>query len=200
MDPYQIVKDFEAALCNYAGSKYAVTTNACTNALMLALKWHSKEWPDEWICTIPAKTYCSVPMVIKQLGGNIRFEDREWIGEYWLDPYPVIDSARRFTHSMYQSGTFRCVSFHASKILGDTQGGAILHDNDEADVWLRRARFDGRTEGIAPKDDTFMLGYHCYMSPDVAARLLLKLYSLPKHNDDLPNDDYPDLSLQPLFQ
>ncbi|KKK53714.1 hypothetical protein LCGC14_3092000, partial [marine sediment metagenome] len=53
---------------------------------------------------------------------------------------------------------------------------------------------------LKPKDNSFILGYHCYMMPDVAARLLLKLYSLPKHNDDLPNDDYPDLSLQPLFQ
>jgi hypothetical protein len=51
----------------------------------------------------------------------------------------------------------------------------------EADAWLRRARFDGRTEGVAPKDDTFeQLGWHCYMSADVAAALLLKLHSLPQ--------------------
>jgi hypothetical protein len=62
-------------------------------------------------------------------------------------------------------------------------------------------RFDGRTEGIAPKDDHFQeLGYHCYLSADVAARLLLKLHSLPKHNEDLPNDDYPDLSAMEIFR
>lgn len=94
-----------------------------------------------------------------------------------------------------------CVSFHASKILGDTQGGAILHDDDEADAWLRRARFDGRTEGVAPKDDTFtQVGWHCYMSNDVAARLLLKLSVLPKDNAPLPNDDYPDLSKLEIFK
>jgi len=62
-------------------------------------------------------------------------------------------------------------------------------------------RFDGRTEGVAPISDNFReIGYHCYMSPDVASRLLLKLYSLPKHNDPLPNDDYPDLSEMEIFK
>ena len=129
---------------------------------------------------------------------------------YQLRPLPVWDSARRFSSKMYEcisqceagaTGQMVCVSFHASKILGDTQGGAILHDSYEADAWLRRARFDGRTEGVAPKDDTFtQIGYHCYMSPDVAARLLLKLYSLPLHNEPLPNDDYPDLSTLEIFK
>ncbi len=98
------------------------------------------------------------------------------------------------------SGYMMCVSFHASKTLGFNQGGAILHDSPEADAWLRRARFDGRTEGVSPKDDTFeQLGWHCYMSPDVAAGLLLRLHSLPRHNAPLPNDDYPDLSKLPIF-
>jgi pseudaminic acid cytidylyltransferase len=68
-----------------------------------------------------------------------------------------------------------CVSFHWSKTLGEfRQGGAILHDNEEADAWLRRARFDGRTEGVAPKDDTStLLGVALLHGPaDVAARLL----------------------------
>ena len=94
-----------------------------------------------------------------------------------------------------------CLSFHASKTLGDTQGGAILHDSPEADAWLRRARFDGRAEGVAPKDDTFTFaGWHCYMSPDIAARLLWKLASLPRHNEPLENDDYPDLSTMECFK
>jgi len=98
-------------------------------------------------------------------------------------------------------GGFHCVSFHASKILGDTQGGAILHDDPVADKWFRKARFDGRTEGVHPTDDTFdVLGYHCYMSPDVAARLFLKLSVLPKDNEDLPNDDYPALDQMEIFK
>jgi dTDP-4-amino-4,6-dideoxygalactose transaminase len=95
----------------------------------------------------------------------------------------------------------QCVSFHWSKTLGLSQGGAILHDNPEADAWLRRARFDGRTEGVDPKNDQVQYpSWHAYLSPEVAAHGLMKLSLLPKHNPDLPKSDYPDLSLIKAFQ
>lgn len=212
VNPYQAVRDFEAALCCYTGAKYAVTTNSCTMALLLAVKWHLTcargPWlgndyisPHSNIISIPKRTYISVPQSIIHAGGRPVFRDEEWVGSYQLKPLPVFDCARKFSSEMFRPGQMQCVSFHASKILGDTQGGAILHDNDEADAWLRRARFDGRTEGVAPKDDTFnQVGWHCYLSNDVAARLLLKLSVLPKHNEPLPNDDYPDLSKMEIFQ
>ena len=125
---------------------------------------------------------------------------------YQLRPFAVWDSARWFTSEMYLPGQMICLSHHAQKTLGDTQGGTILHDDPEADAWLRRARFDGRTAGVHPKDDTFnQRAWHCYLSPDVAARLLWKLSVLPKHNEPLPwgpgtDSDYPDLSLLPIFR
>ena len=207
-DPYQVVRDFESALCEYTGAKYAVTTNSCTMALLLAVAWHLwgkgglSEAPIPTLAIeIPSRTYVSVPMSIIHAGGLVSFQEEIWSGAYQLWPLPVWDCARRFTTDMYEDGSFQCVSFHASKILGDTQGGAILHDDDEADAWFRRARFDGRTEGIAPHLDRFdQIGWHCYMSNDVAARLLLKLHSLPKQNNNLPNDNYPDLSKMEIFK
>ncbi len=226
-DAYQVVRDFEAALCEYTGAPYAVTTSSCTMALLLAVAWHvrkwhaehdhaiqflhgsGKTWPD---VSIPKRTYVSVPMAIIHAGGKPTFRDQDWLGYYQLKPLPVFDCARWFSSNMFDGdppvrddggyqGNMLCVSFHASKILGDTQGGAILHDDDEADAWLRRARFDGRVEGVAPKDDSFThIGWHCYMSPDVAARLRLKLATLPRHNAPLPNDDYPDLSAMEIFR
>ena len=156
--------------------------------------------------SIPNRTYVSVPMAIIHAGGRPTFHDEDWRGCYQLTPLPVWDCARWFTSSMYYAWMkgnhqMQCVSFHASKTLGDTQGGAILHDNAEADAWFRRARFDGRAEGVAPKDDTgLILGWHCYLSPDVSARLLNKLHFLPRHNEPLPNDDYPDLSTLECFR
>lgn len=202
---YQVVRDFEAALCEYTGAKYAVTTNSCTSALMLAVAWHLKKSgvPAESRreVQIPKRTYVSVPMAIIHAGARPAFRDETWVGDYRLKPFPLWDSARLFTSDMYLRGQMQCVSFHASKTLGDTQGGAILHNDPGADAWLRRMRFDGRTEGIAPKDDKFAeIGWHCYMSQDVAARLMLKLSVLPKHNDPLPNDDYPDLSTMEIFK
>ena len=89
----------------------------------------------------------------------------------------------------------------ASQILGIGQGGAILHDNEEVDAWLRRARFDGRTEGVPASGDVpTHLGYHAYMMPRDAAEGLSRLAVLPKHNKDLPNDDYPDLGKIELFK
>jgi dTDP-4-amino-4,6-dideoxygalactose transaminase len=206
-DPYQVVRDFEAAVAAYTGAPFVVSVNSCTMALLLACSWVKYKHPkpahrDAWNwLEIPAKTYISVPMSIIHAGFNVVFRDEEWSGSYQLKPLPVWDSARRFTSSMYQPGQMQCCSFHSSKILADTQGGCVLHDNPEADAWLRKARFDGRTEGVSPKDDTFdMLGWHCYLSSDVAARLLLKLSVLPEVNSDLPNDDYPDLSKCEIFK
>lgn len=221
-DAFRVVRDFEAALCEYTGAPFAVAVNSCTMALLLAVRWHVMNAPDtleygveEWLAVeIPRRTYCSVPMSIIHAGGRPTFRDENWSGAYQLKPLPIFDSARKFTGGMYKYGVIdstgtsytrfpglmQCVSFHHSKILGDSQGGAILHDDPEADKWLRRARFDGRTEGVEPKDDDIMLGWHCYMSPDVAARLLWKLSKLPLHNEDLPNDPYPDLSTMECFK
>lgn len=228
VNPFQVVRDFEAALCDYTGAKYAVTTNSCTMALLLAVKWHLRDWhakkiipasPDEMASgsltvddvhvahrdrvrvEIPKRTYVSVPQSIIHAGGLPVFRDENWLGMYCLEPLPVWDSARYFTSSMFCSGTMQCVSFHASKTLGLEQGGAILHDDPEADAWFRRARFDGRTEGVAPKDDRFdMVGFHCYLNPSTAAQGILKLHSLSRHNEPLPNDDYPDLSKMEIFK
>lgn len=195
MKPFQVVKDFEAALCEYTGAPYAVTTNSCTMALFLCCKYLKVGE-----VSIPRRTYVSVPMSIIHAGGRVVFDDRAWDGAYSLNPFPIMDSARRFTSGMYCGGGFHCVSFHWNKILGIQQGGAILHSDKAADTWFRRARFDGRQEGVAPKDDDFpILGWHAYMSPEIAAAGLVRLSHLPKYNPDLPNDDYPDLSKIPLF-
>ena len=194
--PYQVVKDFEAAICDYTGAPYCVAVNSCTMALLLACKWHKVE-----TVAIPRHTYISVPQSIIHAGGKVAFGWNRWLGSYQLEPYPIWDSARRFTSNMYVRTQTHCLSFHASKILGIEQGGAILHDDRHADAFYRRARFDGRTECVAANEDTpSEIGYHCYMSPSVAAQGLLKLYSLPEHNDDLPTDDYPDLSEFDIFK
>lgn len=205
MNPYQVVKDFEQALCDYTGAKYAVTTTSCTMALLLACRWHyinrhpvPGHSPE--VVTIPNRTYVGVPMSAIHAGYDVEFVDVQWEGCYVLHPLRVYDFARLFTSGMFVGG-FVCVSFHWSKHLAIGQGGAILHDDDEADEWFRMMRFDGRKEGVAPKDQKdWVLGYHCYMSPRDAAEGLSRLAVLPKHNAPLPNDDYPDLSKLEIFK
>ncbi len=200
-NPHAVTKDFERALCDYTGAKYAVAVNSCTSALLLAVAWHLRDGIGLDRIEIPKRTYVSVPMSIIHAGGRVSFRDEDWTGAYQLKPLPVWDSARRFFSGMHMPGQMECVSFHASKILGIEQGGAILHDDYQADVWLRRARFDGRTEGVDPRDCVFdMIGWHCYINPGTAAQLLLKLYSLPRDNADLPNDPYPELDKIGIFK
>jgi dTDP-4-amino-4,6-dideoxygalactose transaminase len=233
-NPHAVTKQFEAELCAYTGAPYAVTTNSCTAALLLAVAWHFAEMQrkvDEKAraaghvlrmqalyppIEIPKRTYVSVPQSIIHAGGRPTFRDEDWRGGYELKPLDVWDCARLFTSGMYlgtpgpywctggfggRKGHMLCVSFHASKTLGLEQGGAILHGNPEADAWLRRARFDGRTEGVAPKDDTFtQVGWHAYLNPSTAAQGILRLHSLPRHNEPLQNDPYPDLSTMECFK
>ena len=225
MKPFQVVRDFEAALCEYTGAPFAVTTTSCTMALLLAVAWHFRsingQTPPPWEVEIPKRTYVGVPYAIREAGGRVAFRDEDWVGMYQLRPLPVWDSARWLTAGIYngatvlehrggpvrgqlraEPGTMICVSFHWSKTLGIQQGGAILHDNPAADEWLRRARFDGRAEGVAPSKDTFPLSraWHAYMSPETAAAGLVRLANLPRNNDPIPADDYPDLSEMAVFR
>lgn len=192
---YDVVDDFEKEIAKYTGAKYACVVNSCTNAILLACDYLKV---DE--VTIPNRTYVSVPMSIIHAGGKVKFHHKKWKGMYQLKPYPIWDSARLLTSGMYKKGQYICLSLHFAKTLNLGQGGVILHDNEKAQEWFKRARFDGRTEGVSPKDDNPTLGWHCYMSPRDAADALTRLHFLPKHNEPLPNDDYPDLSKLDLFK
>lgn len=180
---YEVVDQFEKEIAKYAGSKYACVVNSCTNALLLACAYHKvKE------VTIPKYSYISVPLSIHHAGGTVKFVDYEWQsdGIYQLAPYPIWDSARLLTSDMHADGEFDCISLHWGKTLNLGQGGVILHDDPKAQEYFIRARFDGRTPGVAPKDDKPIIGWHCYMSPKDAADALTRLHFLPKHNDPLP--------------
>ena len=207
MNIYQPVIDFEKAIAKYSGAPYACAVNSCTNALLLACAYNQvKE------VTIPKHTYIGVPMSIIHAGGAVKFEDREWQkdGFYRLSPYQIYDSARWTTGGIFKTirtgygymgqNHFFCLSLHWGKTLNLGQGGVILHDSKEAQEWFKKARFDGRTPGVHPKDDNPILGWHCYMSPRDAADALTRLHFLPKHNDPLPPDDYPDLSKMEVFK
>lgn len=230
-DPHKVTKDFEQALCDYTGAPYCVTTTSCTMALLLAVKWHLRNDPSVgfdsgWSqhgadpvrpsISIPKRTYVGVPMSIIHAGGRPTFRDEDWYGAYLLDPLPIWDSARRFRRGMYNSpswsqlgnddapwlgGEMVCLSFHWSKVLGIQQGGAILHADKHADAWLRKARFDGRTEGLAAHQSVYdVIGYHAYLSPEVAAAGLMRLSIIDPYAPDLPKSDYIDLSQLEIFR
>ena len=194
-DPFNAVRAFEAALAEYTGSKFAVSCTSCTDALLLCCAYLKVKEVE-----IPRYTYVGVGQAILNAGGKVTFRDEDWQGDYELKPHGIYDAARRFRAGMHRPGTLTCVSFHASKILGHSDGGAVLLDGEDAAAMLRRMRFDGRQEGVHPRHDTFVRGFHSYMAPSTAAALHRKLMHMPRENPDLPRSDYSDLSTAEIFK
>ncbi len=214
---FDIIKDLEYELCKYTGSTYCVVLNSCTNAIGICLEYAKDQDPEKAFratIRIPKFTYIGVPMQIKRAEYYIEFTEEDWEGEYQIQPYNIWDSARRFRKDMFHergSGqpvydlmdgkVYKCLSFHRTKILGHTQGGAIIHNDKEFQKYAEMMRFDGRTPGVlAQNEKPTVLGRHCYMDPETAAALLHNLMYLPDYNVDLPKDAYADLSQMDIFR
>ena len=203
---HKITAEFEKALCEYTGAPYAVALDNCSNALFLALTYEGIEGRE---ITIPVRTYPSVPCEIIHAGGRLRFlqySGKTLKGPYLLVGSSVVDSALRFTSGMYARGTFMCLSFTGPfKHLKLGKGGAILTDNRDAYLWLKRARFSGRAECSYHNDNFLYLGWNFYMMPEIAARGLLLMNQFydrdgkPIQNEDLELE-YPDLSRFEIYR
>jgi dTDP-4-amino-4,6-dideoxygalactose transaminase len=187
---------FEETVADYCGSKYAVSTDNCTDAILLCCEYLKvKE------VTIPSKTYLSVPQSIMHAGGIVKFKDYRWQGIYQLEPYPIWDAAKRFTSNMYIPGSFMCLSFHIKKHLKIGKGGMILTDDEEAAAWFRKGRYEGRGEVMYHEDNIIINGWNAYMTPEQAARGLMLMQNYPEHVEDLPEEPfYRDLREFDLFK
>lgn len=200
-NPYKIVQMFEEEVAYYTGATYAVAVSSCTDALLMACAYEKVK--DNKV-TIPKKTYISVPQSISHAGGIPVFEDIKWKGIYQLKPFPIYDSAKRFTSNMYISGTHMCLSFHLKKPLCIGKGGMILTDNKDAYDWFIKARYEGRCfdEGVTYQNDKIDIeGWNMYMTPEQAARGLWLLQHYPLHAEDqTENPDYRDITTFPLYK
>ena len=199
-NPYKIVKLFEEEVANYTGAPYAISVDNCTNAIFLVCKFLGVK-----DVTIPSKTYLSVPQSIMHAGGNVIFDKSDecnnWKGIYQLKPYPIYDSAKRFTSDMYIPNTFMCLSFHIKKHLKIGKGGIILTDNKEAVDWFRKARYEGRSEKLYHEDDIEMLGWNMYMTPQQASHGLALMQNYPDNVPDLDEyNGYRDLTEFSVFR
>ena len=202
---YKITEDFEKALADYTGAKYAVTLDNMSNGLFLALYYEhyvNKSIKTDTI-TIPNRTYPSVPCEIIHAGLKVDWDIQEGntiTGAYQLKGSNVWDSALTFTGDMYKKGSHMCVSFTGPyKHFKLSKGGAILTDDLKAYHWFKRARYSGRRECSYHDDNLDMIGWNFYMMPELAARgvlLMAQFYNMDgskKQNEDLTLP-YPDLS------
>jgi len=197
--PHEIVEMFEKEISQYAGSKYAIAIDCCTNGLFLCLKYVRREGN---VISIPKHTYISVPKQIINAGYKVFFEDREWKGIYQLEPFNVWDSAGRFTKNMYiGNNSLQVLSFQIKKRLPIGRGGVILTDDKKAYEYLTKIRYDGRDLNKSQlEDDITLFGYHMYMTPEDAARGLILFNQLNvEHEDTHSSESYKDITKNSIF-
>ena len=201
-DAWDAVDLFEKTIAEYAGSKFAVALDNCTDALFLCLKYLKCDEKDV-IIDIPKRTYVSIPMTIHNAGCRYRFKDLEWSGCYQLGSYPIYDSALRLTKGMYIQDSFQCVSFHRKKTLKLTKGGVILTNDESAAEWFKAMRCKGRHphKKVFYVDEKFdLMGWNMYMHPNDAAKAYLILKELPEHNQDAGgSQSYGDLTIHDVL-
>ena len=196
MNEWNIVREFEKEIADFAGSKYAVAVESCTFAIFLSCKWCGVG-----NVILPNHTYPGVPCAVIHAGGTVEFDDYRWRGAYQLFPFPIWDSAKRFRPWMYPKGSYYCLSFHAKKRIPIGRGGMILTDDKKFVNWARMAIRDGKQEGIPFHKQKFtILGWNAYMTPEQAARGLQLFHSNKCYDDLLEIPDYPDLSKMEIYK
>lgn len=193
--PYQVVQQFEEEIAKYAGAKYAVAVDSCTNALFLCCKYLKINQ-----AIIPSRTYCSVPCAIINAGATIDFEDIQWRQYYQIKPHNIYDAAGCFYRNMYIEQSYFCISFSSTKLINIGKGGMILTDDEESVKWFKMARYMGRHEVALDEDILEIIGWNMYMTPEQAARGLLLMSNVKDYNEPHHREIYPDLSVYKMYK
>jgi dTDP-4-amino-4,6-dideoxygalactose transaminase len=194
---FKIVEEFERAIADFYGAPFAVSTDSCTHAIELALRYQCIK-----STTCPAQTYVSIPMTLEKLGLDWSFTNTEWADYYYLGGTNIIDAAVYWKQNGYITNTMMCLSFQFKKHLNLVKGGAILVDNEQDYITLKKMSFDGRMPGNDWKQqDIDTLGYHYYMPIDTAS---LGLERLPQAIATIPrqwvSQEYPYLPNMKVFK
>ena len=192
---FESVKIFENKIAEFFGAPYAVAVDCCTHGLELCLRYNNIKH-----IKVPKHTYISVPFLANKLNIEFSWEEKEWSDYYYLTDN-IIDAAVLWKKNSYIPGTFMSVSFQFKKHLALGRGGIILTDNKKAAKTLKKMSFDGRHPDILWREqDIETVGYHYYMTPEIAE---LGLKKLPNAIKNKPTqwtiNDWPDLSKMKVF-
>ena len=136
-------------------------------------------------------------MVLYKLGLTVEFTDKTWVYEYQYGNTNVWDSARGLQEHMYRPGQMQCLSFGHSKRLEIGRGGAILLDNYNDYVVLKRMAYDGRDLNVKPWQNQvqWSVGYHYNMRLEDAAYATEMLRRRNLKTLESQAVQYPDVSV-----
>lgn len=193
------IKIFENKIAEFFGAPYAVAVDCCTHGIELCLRHQNTTK-----INVPKRTYLSVPMLANKMGIDLEWRDDDWERYYTLnyDDNRIIDAAVLWKKDSYIPGTFMCLSFQFQKHLSLGRGGAILCDNEEDAITLKKMSYDGRLPEIPWRDQNIKsYGYHYYMTPETAQ------LGLDKFDDAIKTKpkqwiitDWPDLTKMDVFK
>jgi dTDP-4-amino-4,6-dideoxygalactose transaminase len=196
---FETVKEFENKVAKFFGAPYAIAVDSCTHGIELCLRYQNIRK-----ISVPKRTYISVPFLANKMNIDLEWRDEVWSNYYKVNDTmkPIYDAAVMWEKDSYLFGSMMCLSFQFQKHLSLGRGGAILLDNEEDMIELKKMSYDGRLPNIPWREqdiDTF--GYHYYMTPETAQLGLDKL-------DDAINStpkqwvvtDWPDLTKMEIFK
>jgi len=194
---FNIIKKFEEEIASFFGSPYAVAVDCCTHSIELCLRYNNVKK-----IIIPKRTYLSVAFLGKKLDIDLDWKDEKWVDYYYLGGTNIIDAAVLWKSNSYIPKTFMCLSFQFQKHLSLGRGGMILTDDNNARSALKRMSYDGRNPEIPWREQNInSIGYHYYMTPEIAE---LGLEKLPNAIKNQPKqwvlEDWPDLKKMDIFK
>jgi dTDP-4-amino-4,6-dideoxygalactose transaminase len=194
---FEIITKFENEIAKWYGSPYAIAVDCCTHAIELCLRKQ-----DIRHYTIPKRTYISIPFLASKLGITFDWREEEWQDYYYLGGTNIIDAAVHWKQNSYISNTFMCVSFQYRKHLSLGRGGIILTDSKKDAIILKKMSYDGRLPNVPWREqDIDTVGYHYYMTPEIAKLGLDKLSDAKKTKPkQWTVNDWPDLTKMKVFK
>tara|TARA_R100001129_G_scaffold94492_1_gene64321 strand:- start:1205 stop:1795 length:591 start_codon:yes stop_codon:yes gene_type:complete len=194
---FEVVREFERKIANWFGAPCAIAVDCCTHALELCLRQQQiKSY------SIPKRTYVSVAFLAHKLGIELKWRDEEWQDYYYLGGTNIIDAAVLWKKDSYIPGTFMCVSFQYRKHLSLGRGGIILTDDKKSTTILKKMSYDGREPDTPWREQNIStVGYHYYMTPEVAREGIDKLPNAIKTEPKKWTvQDWPDLTKMEIFK
>ena len=193
---FDTITSFEEQIAKFFGAPYAIAVDSCTHGIELALRYTNTIH-----ISVPKHTYLSVPFLANKLNIELAWRDEDWVDYYYLTA-KVIDAAVLWKPNSYIPNTFMGFSFQFQKHLSLGRGGMILTDDKEAAIQLKKMSYDGRLPGIPWRDqDIDTMGYHYYMTPEIAQLGLDKLEdSIRNKPKKWKVTDWPDLTQMKIFK
>lgn len=195
---FKVVNDFENRIADWFGSPYAVAVDCCTHGIELCIRYQKLSY-----INVPKRTYISVPFLAKKLNITLNWKDENWKDYYKINEHfkPIYDAAVLWKKNSYIPGSFMCISFQFQKHLSLGRGGIILCDTKEDYLNLKKMVYDGRQPDIPWRDqDISSMGYHYYMTPEIAQKGLDKLNeAINTKPRQWTVTDWPDVSLMKVF-